>query len=101
MFLLYEFQRVHSLFARKAQINLDHGKFKKFLLNTQKVLRFWAYWDTRCDQGELRKFLVHYFLEDDTIEIKEITDPEGRIRGAETFLGKGKLLKVSACLIVI
>jgi len=57
-------------------------------------LRFWAYWDDRCHGGDLKRFVVHYFLEDDTLEIKEITDPQGRIRGATTFLGRGKLLKV-------
>jgi hypothetical protein len=73
---------------------LDHGKFKRFLDMGGKVLRFWAYWDDRCNEERLRRFVLHYFLEDDCVEIKEIVDPNGGIRGARAFLGKGKLLKV-------
>ncbi|XP_035706892.1 EF-hand domain-containing family member C2-like [Folsomia candida] len=86
--------RIFSLFSRKGSINLESEKAKKFIANTGKVLRFWAYWDNRCEYGgELKKYIFHYFLQDDTVEIKEIVDPEGGVRGAITFLGKGKLLK--------
>ncbi len=58
------------------------------------MLRFWAYHDNRCEYGGLlRQYLFHYYLAEDMVEIKEITDPNGGVRGAVTFLGKSKLLK--------
>lgn len=45
---------------------------KRFLELDRKVLRFWAVWDDRDQMfGELRPFLIHYFLVDDTMEVRE------------------------------
>jgi len=67
---------------------------EKFYTNVHKLLRFWALWDSRCDEpcGTLRHFILHYFLEDDTIEIKEY-DPKKRYQTHGQFLSRGKLLK--------
>lgn len=94
-------QRIISLFARKAKIELDQGKYRKFLQKNRKVLRFWAFWDDRCQlDGYLRKFVVHYFLEDDTIEIKEIQF-NSRTDVFPTFLNRGKLWKVLSVEILV
>ncbi|CBY33608.1 unnamed protein product [Oikopleura dioica] len=45
----------------------------KFLTLDRVVLRFYATWDER-DQlyGEVRKFIVHFYMADDTLEIREV-----------------------------
>merc|ERR1712196_37917 len=48
-------------------------KLGSFLEHGRKVLRFNAYWDDRNSlYGELNRYIVHYFLADDTIEILEV-----------------------------
>lgn len=49
---------------------------KQFLANDKKVLRFYCMWDDR-DQlyGDVRLFVLHYFLSDDSIEIAETNPP--------------------------
>jgi len=48
-------------------------KRKKFLELDRKVLRFYAVWDDREQMfGEMRPFIMHYFLVDDTLEIREV-----------------------------
>lgn len=38
-----------------------------------KVLRFYAVWDDRGGlYGDRRPYVVHYYLEDDTVEINEV-----------------------------
>jgi len=54
----------------------DFDKLKKFLELDRKVLRFYCVWDDRDSMfGELRPFVLHYFLVDDTIEIREVHKP--------------------------
>ena len=37
---------------------------------TLQVLRFWCVWDDRTGlYGDRRPYVLHYFLEDDTVEI--------------------------------
>ncbi|EDV19218.1 EF-hand domain-containing protein 1 [Trichoplax sp. H2] len=51
----------------------DEDKLKKFLTLDKKVLRFFCIWDDRDNMfGELRPFVLHYYLVDDTIEIREV-----------------------------
>lgn len=50
----------------------DYDKTKQFLLMDRKVLRFYCVWDDRdMMYGELRPFIMHYYLVDDTLEIRE------------------------------
>jgi hypothetical protein len=44
-------------------------RFKQFLENDRKVLRFYAYWDDETRYGSRSYFTVHYYLADDTMEI--------------------------------
>jgi len=49
---------------------------KKFLELDRKVLRFYCVWDDRNSMfGEMRPFIIHFFLVDDTIEIREVRKP--------------------------
>lgn len=55
-------------------------KLRQFLANDGHVLRFYAYWDDRNRPfGDLRKFVINYFLADDTMEVNEVlTQNDGR-----------------------
>lgn len=42
-------------------------------MQSGKVLRFFAVWDDRGGlYGDRRPYVVHYYLEDDTVEINEV-----------------------------
>jgi len=58
----------------------DFDKQRQFLEMDRKVLRFEAVWDDRDSMfGEMRKFLIHYYLVDDTLEVREMhTSNDGR-----------------------
>eukprot|EP01135_Chromosphaera_perkinsii_P006653 Nk52_evm55s554 gene=Nk52_evmTU55s554 len=48
-------------------------KLKKFLENDRKVLRFYCIWDDRDTMfGECRPFILHFYLVDDTVEVREV-----------------------------
>lgn len=47
-------------------------KLKQFLELDRKVLRFFCVWDDRPNMfGEMRPFVIHYYLVDDTLEVRE------------------------------
>lgn len=58
----------------------DFDKLRQFIEMDRKVLRFYAVWDDRANPfGELRPFLIHYYLVDDTMEVREVHKPnDGR-----------------------
>jgi hypothetical protein len=58
----------------------DFDKLRQFLEMDRKVLRYYCVWDDRENMfGELRKFVLHYYLVDDTLEIREVyTNNNGR-----------------------
>ncbi|KAK9869902.1 hypothetical protein WA026_003622 [Henosepilachna vigintioctopunctata] len=66
----------------------------QFLEYDKKVLRFFGYWDDQeTEYGYLHKLEIHYFLSDDTIEIKEtVPENSGRDSGF-MFLKREKLPK--------
>ena len=42
-------------------------------MGSSKVLRFYAIWDdTDSMFGECRTYIIHYYLMDDTVEIREV-----------------------------
>lgn len=52
---------------------LEGDRLKQFLTQSSKVLRFYAVWDDRGGlYGDRRPYVVHYYLEDDTVEIGEV-----------------------------
>jgi hypothetical protein len=55
-------------------------KLRQFLANDGRVLRFYAFWDDREKPfGDLRRFIVNYFLADDTMEVREaLSSNDGR-----------------------
>ncbi|KAM9074148.1 EF-hand domain-containing protein 1 isoform 2-T2 [Megaptera novaeangliae] len=51
----------------------DFDQLKQFLTFDKQVLRFYAIWDdTDSMFGECRTYIIHYYLMDDTVEIREV-----------------------------
>jgi EF-hand domain-containing protein 1 len=55
---------------------LEGDRLRKFLEQSGRVLRFYALWDDRGGlYGDRRPYVLHYYLEDDTVEINEVGCP--------------------------
>lgn len=62
-----------------------------------QVLRFWCIWDDRQSMyGDRRPYVLHYFLEDDTVEILEINENNSGRDPFPIFLRRSMLPKVRA-----
>ncbi|KAF7694415.1 EF-hand domain-containing protein 1 [Silurus meridionalis] len=59
----------------------DFDHFKQFLTMDRKVLRFFALLDD-LDSGEKRPVTIQYYLVDDSVEIREVREPNS---GRDTF----------------
>jgi len=74
------------------QERLALRKLAQFFKHGGRVLRFWAAWDDRASLcGDLQPLVLHYFLEDDTIEVNEV---RSRNDGKDAFprlLARGKV----------
>ena len=69
---------------------------KKFLENDRKVLRFYCVWDdSDAIFGDVRNMILHYFLADDTIEIREHIPANSGRDGVPNFLKRSRLPKES------
>jgi hypothetical protein len=78
---------------RVTYIDTDKTQLRQFLGFDGKVLRFYATWDDTASLfGEKRNFIVHYFLVDDTIEIRQILPPNSGRDPVSQFLKKTKLI---------
>ncbi|KAJ3051078.1 EF-hand domain-containing member C2 [Rhizophlyctis rosea] len=67
---------------------------KKFLENDRRVLRFYCVWDdTTSVFGDLRHMVIHYFLSDDTIEIRESIPANSGRESNTLFLRRCRLPK--------
>lgn len=69
-------------------------KLKQFLEHDRHVLRFMADWnDSRAMFGDVRALVIHYFLADDTIEIREVIGSNSGRDSVPVFLKRAKLPK--------
>lgn len=66
---------------------------QKFLQNDGRVLRFYAQWDDDKMYGEIRPYIVHYFLADDTVEVQEVAIPNSGRDPFPSLLKRQKLPK--------
>eukprot|EP00158_Paraphelidium_tribonemae_P007436 Partr_v1_DN28243_c2_g1_i1_m75961 putative EF-hand domain (C-terminal) containing len=67
---------------------------KNFLKKDGQVLRFYGLWDdSKSAYGSLHRLILHYFLADDTIEIREIQAGKA-IMNSVPFLGRQRVPKV-------
>merc|ERR1719424_2686091 len=73
---------------------LEPDKLDQFLKYDRKVLRFYLAWDDRRSlYGELRPFVLHYYLSDDTMEILEVRRANAGRDPFPLFLRRGKVYK--------
>ncbi|PSN34041.1 EF-hand domain-containing family member C2 [Blattella germanica] len=82
-----------GMLPKKPNKHIDTlGQFLEF---DRKVLRFYGYWDDRENpHGIFHELEVHYYLADDTIEIKEIIPPNAGRDYGFMFLHRSKLPKI-------
>uniref|UniRef100_UPI00398EE918 EF-hand domain-containing family member C2 n=1 Tax=Pristiophorus japonicus TaxID=55135 RepID=UPI00398EE918 len=67
---------------------------KQFLDHDTHVLRFYCYWDDSDTKfGDYRVLILHYYLADDTVEIREVLPPNSGRDAVGVFLHRGKLPK--------
>ncbi|XP_077987330.1 EF-hand domain-containing family member C2-like [Glandiceps talaboti] len=67
---------------------------KQFLDHDRHVLRFYCYWDDTDNMfGDSREMILHYFLADDTIEIREVIPANSGRDAAPMFLRRARLPK--------
>lgn len=80
--------------ARLGKFTRPSGKLASFLANDRKVLRFQCAWDDRGSMfGSLHKYKLHYYLEDDTVEVVNVhEDNSGEDRFGK-LLGRSRLPK--------
>ncbi|XP_012373313.1 EF-hand domain-containing family member C2 [Octodon degus] len=85
-------EKLENMNPRRPYESFD--TLKQFLQYEGKVLRFFCMWDdTDSLFGDHRELVLHYFLADDTVEIREIL-PDNSGRDAKTFfLRRSKLPK--------
>lgn len=76
----YSSYRKQGEAPKQAKTPSDMDKLRKFLELDRKVLRFFCIWDDRDQMfGEARKFILHYYLVNDTVEVREVHSPnDGR-----------------------
>ena len=71
-----------------------HDTLQQFMDHDRHVLRFFCSWDDSDSMfGDVRELVLHYFLADDTIEVREIINPNSGRDAAPMFLRRGKLPK--------
>ncbi|KAK4880112.1 hypothetical protein RN001_008258 [Aquatica leii] len=81
-----------AMFPKKPNRKTD--TLGKFLKNDRKVLRFYGFWDDRETQyGYLHHLEIHYYLADDTIDIKEVVVDNGGNSSSFVFIRRAKLVK--------
>lgn len=67
---------------------------KQFLDHDRHVLRFFCIWDDRdVPFGDPHEMVLHYYLADDTIEVREIIPANSGRDAVPMFLHRGKLPK--------
>jgi hypothetical protein len=78
----------------KATHVLAEDRLRQFMDFSRRVLRFYCVWDDRQRlYGDRRPYVLHYFLEDDTVEILEVNEPNCGRDPFPQFLKRGPLPK--------
>lgn len=69
-----------------------HRPFKQFLDFDRQVLRFYGYWDDSSTEfGMIHNLEIHYFLADDTFEIKEVLPENSGMESGPMFMKRMRL----------
>lgn len=72
----------------------EMDKLRQFIQNDRKVLRFFGSWDDREAMfGDIRPFVINYYLADDTISIGEVHDSNAGRDSFPSFFKRAPLPK--------
>ncbi|NWW89265.1 EFHC1 protein, partial [Rhynochetos jubatus] len=67
------YTELHRMPVHKYITPSDFDRLKQFLTYDKQVLHFYAMWDdTDSMFGENRPYIIHYYLADDTVEVREV-----------------------------
>ena len=80
-----------SVSSQSDSVNFETPQ-RQFLLYDRHVLRFECYWDDEEGQ-EVRDMVLHYYLADDTLEIREVIRPNTGRDAVPVFVKRAKLPK--------
>jgi hypothetical protein len=59
-----------QMHCKQVALKAPKDQRQRFLAFNRKVLRFYCLWDDRNSiYGERRPFVLHFYLEDDTVEV--------------------------------
>jgi hypothetical protein len=84
----------HSYKQRSSAPKPEMDKLRQFIQNDRKVLRFFGSWDDREAMfGDMRPFVINYYLADDTISIGEVHDPNAGRDSFPSFFKRAPLPK--------
>ena len=87
-------RRITERPIRVSYIDTDKNHLRDFLDYDGMVLRYYAVWDDRqAIFGEKRKFIIHFFLVDKTIEIVQVLPVNSGRDPVSRFLMKTKIPK--------
>lgn len=82
---------INSIYFLLTQVDI----LKQFLEFDRRVLRFYCVWDDRKSMfGDIRELILHYFLADGTIEIKEVVPPNSGRDAAPIFLRRQRCVRL-------
>lgn len=85
---------IEASLGRTAAGRGESVNLKQFLTNDRKVLRFYCEWDdTESLYGDVNAFVLHYFLADDTVEVKEVHETNNGKDPFSLLLTRQKLPK--------
>ncbi|CAN0206559.1 unnamed protein product, partial [Laminaria digitata] len=84
-----------KVFAEAALGNtVDNSRRAGFIKYDRNVLRFHAVWDDRESlYGDIQRFEVHYFLSDDTIEVRSVHGPNSGRDPVPVMVKRGRIPK--------
>lgn len=87
-------RRKDAAALRTYQTPSAFDKTKQFLEMDRKVLRFYCVWDDRDNMfGETRPYVIHYYLVDDTLEVREVHTPNDGRDPFPVLIGRHKVPK--------
>ncbi|CAL1533193.1 unnamed protein product [Lymnaea stagnalis] len=87
-------KRADTVTLRTYTTQSAFDKLKQFKELDRKVLRFYCVWDDRDSMfGEMRPFVLHYYLVDDTLEIREVHTPNDGRDPFPVLIGRHKVPK--------
>ncbi|RKO96464.1 hypothetical protein CAUPRSCDRAFT_3196, partial [Caulochytrium protostelioides] len=83
----------HRPARRETEKTASPDKLKMFLENDRKVLRFYCSWDDTKLHGEKRHFCLHWYLVDNTVQVRALLRVNSGRTGPAVMLRRQRLPK--------